>query len=536
MSDQMSARIVMRVTCLLLVLISLSTVSAGENDQSPYYLLTMESKAEVELYGDDETGCSFTLAKEPLFQGNNSVKVTPNGKSLITKVTLPLFGEENLTQWKLAQKIALNVHFSADSLVIPSEFYLGLVDVTEDRLVIQTVKLDQNATGAIKSGWNTLVFDIDEQFMKEISVDRKYALFISFVGAKDGVRVPLEDSFHLDGAYLIMPPKQIKSEYLWRMETADEIAKYSNDNTGAQFELSADYTIEGDFSCKVIPSGDAIETKIALDLTSPRVNQWNGHRELIINFYIPDDCELNTFFLGMGDSNDGWSWVDGVQSDHIATKGWNEVHYTLSDKMRYVIHNGKYNLYIICWATDPDGRKLPITKPFYIDGVKLDKIDYLWEMESEDEIGKFTNDNTGAVFMLNADIVFQGDFSCQVIPSGNAIETKVALDLTGERTTLWNNHNELVINFYIPEDCELTDFFLGMADSNEGWSWIDGIASPQKAVKGWNEVHYPLSPPMKEVIENGFYNLYIICWATDQDGLKIPITKPFYIDGIYMAD
>ena len=186
------------------------------------------------------------------------------------------------------------------------------MDVTEDRLVIQTVKLDQNATGEIKPGWNTLIFDIDEQFMKETSFERRYALFISFIGTKEGQRVPLKDSFHLDGAYLLMPPKQIKSEYLWRMESSDEIAKYSNDNTGAQFELSTDYTIEGEHSCKIIPSGNAVETKIALDLNSPRVNQWNGHQELIINFYVPEDCELTDFFLGMGDSNDGWSWVDGI--------------------------------------------------------------------------------------------------------------------------------------------------------------------------------------------------------------------------------
>jgi hypothetical protein len=532
----MSWRKVMVATYLLFVLISLPIVSAAEADSAPHYLLTMESKAEVKLYGNDDTGCTFALAKKPVLQGRFSVKITPNGKSLITKVTLPLFGEENLTHWAAAQKLALNAHFSPDSLVIPSEFYLGLVDVTEDRLVIQTVKLDQNATGEIKPGWNTLIFDIDEQFMKETSFERRYALFISFIGTKDGQRVPLKDSFHLDGAYLLMPPKQVKSEYLWRMESSDEIAKYSNDNTGAQFELSTDYTIEGEHSCKIIPSGNAVETKIALDLNSPRVNQWNGHQELIINFYVPEDCELTDFFLGMGDSNDGWSWVDGIASPQKATKGWNEVHYPLSDKMCYVIHNGKYNLYIICWASDPDGLKIPITKPFYIDGIKLNNIAYLWEMESEDEISKFSNDNTGAIFKLNSDLVFQGEYSCQVIPSGNAIETKVALDLTGELTVLWNNHSELVINFFIPDDCELTDFFLGMGDSNDGWSWVDGVASPQKATKGWNEVHYPLSDKMKGIKENGIYNLYIISWATDENGIKIPITKPFYLDGISMAN
>ena len=78
----MFRRKVMVATYLLFALILLPIVSATEADSTPHYLLTMESKAEIKLYGNDDTGCTFALAKKPVLQGRYSVKITPNGKSL----------------------------------------------------------------------------------------------------------------------------------------------------------------------------------------------------------------------------------------------------------------------------------------------------------------------------------------------------------------------------------------------------------------------------------------------------------------------
>ena len=161
---------------------------------------------------------------------------------------------------------------------------------------------------------------------------------------------------------------------------------------------------------------------------------------------------------------------------------------------------------------------------------------YLWSMDSEDEIADYGNDNTGADFELNKVFVAQGAGSCKVTPGGDAAETKMALKLEGTSLPLFIGNDSLVMNVYIPAAMAVkpNTFFMGMADVTGDWKWVDGIFSLTVASAGWNKVVYPLGPAMMEASENNRYMLYFAFFAKNADGSKPPLKEAFYLDAIWM--
>ncbi|HHV56061.1 MAG TPA: hypothetical protein GXX55_11560 [Firmicutes bacterium] len=163
-----------------------------------------------------------------------------------------------------------------------------------------------------------------------------------------------------------------------------------------------------------------------------------------------------------------------------------------------------------------------------------DQFRWIWTMDSETEIGTFHNDNTGARFELSDRVKIQGTHSMKVIPSGNSAETKVALPLERERVAAWAEGGIVYLNVYLPPENRLnsTMYFLGMADVTSGWSWVGGVFSETKVHPGWNEIRYELPPIMWKVQPGNRYVVYLAFAGFDAEGNKVPLSEPFYLDGI----
>lgn len=339
--------------------------------------------------------------------------------------------------------------------------------------------------------------------------------------------------------------------YLFGMDTQEEIGKFDNDHTGAMMELSHGIARQGTNAMKVIPSGEAPETKIAVDIVGDTLDKWIGNDSVGIHVYIPPDMKVvpNSFFLGMADLSDGWAWVDGVFPKVEVAPGWNDVIYDLSGPMKNVKEGGHYKIYLSFFTVDDQNAKIPLAEPFIVDGIWVQTKDsaavtdsgpigdWLWAMDDEAELAGYENDNTGAKFELESKIVCQGTHSVAVIPDGKAIETKLALDLEGERLQRWIGQNEVIMNIYLPPENEFnpTMFFLGMADLSSGWEWVGGVFADVDPVLGWNLVEYTLPAEMSDLKPDGTYKLYFAWAHIDEGGAKLPLTEKFYIDGLGLA-
>ena len=167
-------------------------------------------------------------------------------------------------------------------------------------------------------------------------------------------------------------------DYLFTMDSDEEVSAYDNDGTGARFDLSGEVYRVGGKSVKVTPSGSADETKLALPLEGSRVQQWLGHDGAAIHVYRPEANRLNPdhFFLGMSDVTGGdWSWVEGTFWDEDElSEGWNKIRFTLPDEMKQISADGQYTIFFFFITHMPpreDNIPLPLYEPFFIDGIHM---------------------------------------------------------------------------------------------------------------------------------------------------------------------
>ncbi|MFW6119503.1 MAG: glucoamylase family protein [Petrotogales bacterium] len=315
----------------------------------------------------------------------------------------------------------------------------------------------------------------------------------------------------------------------------------NNDNTGAEFELNDNYVYSGRNSIKIIPSEEAPETKMAFELSGEALLNWKAHNTLELSVYVEEELETvpNSYFLGMADITDGWQWVDGVFTRKEVESGWNIISYQLSPNMINVDKNGKYMLYFSFFLEDEE--KIPLKDPFYVDHcVALtpgeSKVrEYVWTLGTQEEINTFDNDNTGATFELSKKYVGSSIGSMKVIPSGEAVETKIAAEIPSEKYELWKKSNQLIMRVYLPEKIEKlpTQFFFGMADLTDGWEWVGGVFSEiDNVTPGWNDIPFKLLGDMQKVKSEGKYKVYI-AFIGNEGGDKVPLTDSFYVDGIY---
>jgi len=316
---------------------------------------------------------------------------------------------------------------------------------------------------------------------------------------------------------------------------------FDNDNTGATFELSDIYVANGTNSMKVIPNGKSLETKVALFIPKNMIEIWNQSDKVVMKVYIPPEMKIKPemFFLGMADVTSDWQWVDGVFSNTKPTDGWNDIEFVITPNMKNLKENGKYKVYLAFAGYDQNRNKIPLTEPFYIDGLYVNFVGefaYIWGMDTEDEIKTFDNDKTGATFELNTEYVIQGKASMKVIPSGKSDETKVAMPIPKDKIETWNKGNKIIMNVYIPPEMKHKPemFFLGMADVTSEWRWVGGVFSKTKPTDGWNAITFELAGEMTKLEPGGKYIVYLAFAAYDQNRNKVPLTEPFYIDGLYM--
>ncbi|GEM_PF-3715124 len=167
------------------------------------------------------------------------------------------------------------------------------------------------------------------------------------------------------------------TDYLWTMDTEEELATYDNDRTGAIFKLNSNHFKTGKASVEVVPSGSSDDTNLALPLNGKRLSSWIDSDSVGINVYLPEENYINPdhFFLGMADvTGGGWSWVDGTNwNENELHDGWNKIWYNLPDSMAGLQEDGEYMIFISFSAFMPprkDGVKVPLYESFYIYGIK----------------------------------------------------------------------------------------------------------------------------------------------------------------------
>lgn len=488
---------------------------------------------EIVGLSDDNTGAKFELATEYVTAGKYSVKVIPSGRSDETKMAFQISGNI-LSKWAEKEILKISVYIKRDVETKPVKFFLGMADVTSDWQWVDGVFSEVK----VKDGWNVVDFKLSPK-MREVKKDGKYMLYFAFIQEKNGRKVPIKDPFYVDKIVIesLGEPKKVN---IWSMDTSSEIKTFDNDNTGAIFELSDLYVANGIGSMRVIPNGKSLETKVALWVPKNMIEVWNQSDKVVMKVYLPPKMKVKPemFFMGMADLTSDWQWVDGVFSNTKASDGWNDVEFVLTENMRKLKENGKYKVYLAFAGFDKDRNKIPLQESFYLDGLYVfttEEFNYIWGMDSEEEIKAFDNDRTGAIFEVDKEFVIQGEASMRVIPSGKSDETKVAMPIPKEKIETWNKGNRIIMNVYIPPEMKHKPemFFLGMADVTKEWRWVGGVFSRTKPTDGWNAITFELAGEMIRLYPGGKYIVYLAFAAYDENRNKIPLQEPFYIDGLY---
>jgi len=160
-----------------------------------------------------------------------------------------------------------------------------------------------------------------------------------------------------------------------------------------------------------------------------------------------------------------------------------------------------------------------------------------WALWENKEVSTLSNDNTGAQFALSHDVkTTDGLPTLQVMPSGTADETKLALTVSGADLQGWSTHSQVTLEVYVPEGNTSTPnaFFMGMADVSAQWAWIDGVFGAANIAAGWNTVMFTPSAAMRGFDTDGRYTLYFAFFRQDSSG-KPPLTEPFYLGHAYLG-
>lgn len=507
----------------------------------------------IEGLDDDHTGATFALTEEYVSYGRHAVEVTPSGEAEETKVAFELSGE-TLERWVGNDLVLLSLYVMPGTEIKPNSFFLGMADVKDGWEWVDGTftRLE------VAEGWNQIDYHL-LPMMQELKEDGEFMLYFSFFNEEAGVKHPLEETFVIGSIKVARSDELPSRSYIWDMECKEEILTFDDDHTGAIFEQNTHFVSHGTASLKVTPSGEAEETKVALDLFGEKIEAWSQAEYVAVDIFIPSDTELlpTMFFLGMADLTDDWDWVDGLFSIDTVKHGWNTLRYYLSDTMRDLNPDGKYKIYLA--FAHEDEEKLPLQDPFYVDGIytelepveepvepeeeavyeppEEEVITYIWSMDSEEEIAAFDDDQTGAVFELSTEEFLLGDVSMKVIPSGEAEETKIAMEIPQNKILYWSRGNMITLNIYVPQENELapTMFFLGMADLTTDWEWVGGVFSEDTVEPGtWATVAFELVGSMQDIREGRNYTVYLAFGAADEEDAKIPLFEPFYLDGMFV--
>lgn len=158
----------------------------------------------------------------------------------------------------------------------------------------------------------------------------------------------------------------------------------------------------------------------------------------------------------------------------------------------------------------------------------------LWEAWETKEVSELSNDNSGATFDPSTEFLSPaGSPTLQITPSGTSDETKVAFPVSGTDLSEWNSYEGFRFDVYLPDTNTQNpnQFFLGMADVSNGWTWVDGLFGSAQGETGWIQVTYTPTAAMQNIDVDGSYMLYFSFFYEDASG-KEPLTEPFYLGDI----
>ncbi|MBZ0274888.1 MAG: hypothetical protein K8I60_02015, partial [Anaerolineae bacterium] len=172
---------------------------------------------------------------------------------------------------------------------------------------------------------------------------------------------------------LVMMPGIIQAQAeVWQPWDAKDVTTLGDDNTGSTFAISSDLTTSsGTAALQVMPSGTSEETKIAIPMSGADLTAWANYARVELDVYLPGDNTRNptSFFMGMGDTTNGWEWVGGVFGVVQETNSeWYRIAYMPDDSMRHVDPAGSYIIYLSFF----DDSKTPLTESFYLGSMYLD--------------------------------------------------------------------------------------------------------------------------------------------------------------------
>lgn len=161
-----------------------------------------------------------------------------------------------------------------------------------------------------------------------------------------------------------------------------------------------------------------------------------------------------------------------------------------------------------------------------------------WDAWAALDVSAIDDDNSGSVTTLSTDVSTpDGTPAWQVVPSGSADETKLAISFAGTDLEAWASASQLVLDVYLPQTNALNpnSFFLGLADVTDGFAWLGGVFGQADAVPGWNRVIFTVDASMRNVMREREYRLFLSFFHSDANGAKIPLTETFSVGAAYIV-
>lgn len=517
-----------------------------------------ESK-DIGALGDDNSGSTFALSEEVRSPaGNPTLQVTPSGTAEETKIAFPVTGA-GLADWAAYSQIALEVYLPEDNALNPNKFFMGMADVTGEFAWVGGIFSETTA----QPGWNRVVYT-PEPGMRQPKAEANYNLYLSFFNADDaGAKTPLTEPFYLGSAILIGAAAPAAAEpaaeaapasaaVIWKAWESKNPGMLGDDNTGTEFAQSNEIlTPGGSPSLQIIPSGTVEETKLAFPVSGANLQDWITYGQVTIEVFLPPDNALNPnrVFLGMADITGEWSWAGGTWGEFQGDSGWTSIVVLLDPIMQQINTSGAYFIYMAFMNADENGNKTPLTEPFYLGSITLSApaapqtaqevpAEIVWAAWESRDATRLDDDNSGSRFAISEDVLTPaGAPSLQVMPGGEADETKVAYLLSAADLQDWATYTEVVLEVYLPAENVLNPnrFFMGMGDVTGDWSWVGGVfGGATELVAGWNRITYVPLDPMRAPAEGGRYILYLSFFNEDAGG-KRPLTEPFYLGSITLT-
>jgi hypothetical protein len=324
-----------------------------------------ESK-EIDRIGDDNSGSEVSAAEHA---GKIALLVMPSGEADETKLAVPLKGAD-LSEWATAEQLLLEVALPERNQLNPNKFFMGMADVTNGEF-----NWIAGVFGTLEesTAWSIVRYPIDPAMQKLIA-DHEYMLFFSFFHEGASGKQALSEGFYLGAINLVERPTPALTPSLWQVWEVFNSGMFGDDNTGTRIVRSDDLrTPNGSPTLKIVPSGNADETKLSYPVSGNNLQVWLTYGQLELEVYLPEENTLNpnTFFLGLAEITTEWRWAGGLFGVPSGDRGWIRVVFPVNTVFRQLNANGAYLMYISSFHQDANRDKRMLNEPFYLGSIHL---------------------------------------------------------------------------------------------------------------------------------------------------------------------